>query len=63
MLDDINKSITFEKESSIQFGKKIGENRKDFSVQKSNQDIEILKSTYQTKIGNVKRKKCKKKPL
>ena len=62
ILDNINKNITFENESSIQFDKKIAENRKDFSVQKSNQDIEISKSTYQTKIDNVKRKNVKRSP-
>ena len=42
--------------------KKIGENRKYFNVQKSNQDIEISKSTYQTKIDTVKRKHVKRSP-
>ena len=62
ILDDINKSISFKNESSIQFAKEINENRKDFSVQKSNQDIEIVKSTYQTKIDTVKRKNVKRSP-
>ena len=62
ILDEINKSISFENESSIQFAKEIVDNRKDFAVQKSNQDLEVLKSTFQTKIDTIKRKNVKRSP-
>ena len=62
ILDDINKSIIEYNESNIQFSKEIDENRKDFSVQKEKQNIQILKSTYQTKIDTVKRKNAKRSP-
>ena len=54
ILDEINNSISFENESSIRFAKEIADDRKDFSVQKSNENLEVLKSTFQTKIDTVK---------
>ena len=62
ILDELNKSITFENESSIQFEKEIADDRKDFAVQKSNENLEVLKSTFQTKIDTVKRKNVKRSP-
>ena len=62
ILDELNKSITFENESSIQFEKEIADDRKDFAVQKSNENLEVLKSTSQTKIDTVKRKNVKRSP-
>ena len=61
ILDDVNKSISFVNESSIQFEKEKNEN-KGFTIKKSNQDIEISKSTFQTKIDTVKRKNIKRSP-
>ena len=62
ILDEINNSISFENESSIRFAKEIADDRKDFSVQKSNENLEVLKSTFQTKIDTVKRKNIKRSP-
>ena len=58
ILEDINKSISdFKNKSTIQFSNEIDENRKDFTIQKEKEDIQVLKSVYQTKINTVKRKK------
>ena len=57
ILDDINKNINVKKESSIQFSNEIDENRNDFAVQKQKENIQVLKSDYQTKIETVKPKK------
>ena len=62
VLDDINKHISFENESSILFSKQIADGRKDFVVDKSNENIELSKSTFQTKIDAVKRKTKKRSP-
>ena len=58
ILKDINKNISnFKNESSIQFSNEIDKSRKDFAVQKQNENIQVLKSVYQTKIETVKPKK------
>ena len=57
ILDDINKNINVKNESSIQFSNEIDENRNDFAVQKQKENIQVLKSVYQTKIETVKPKK------
>ena len=62
ILDELKESISFENESSIQFAKEIADDRKDFAVQKSNENLEVLKSTFQTKIDTVKRKNVKRSP-
>ena len=62
ILNEINKSISFENESSIQFGKEIADDKKDFAVQKSNENLEVLKSTFQTKINTVKQRNIKRSP-
>ena len=62
ILDELKESISFENESSIQFAKEIADDRKDFAVQKSNENLEVLKSTFQTKIDSVKRKNVKRSP-
>ena len=43
--------------SSIQFSNEIDKNRKDFALQKQKENIQVLKSDYQTKIETVKPKK------
>ena len=62
ILDEINKSISSENESSIQFKKKIADDRKYFAVQKSNENLEVLKSTFQTKVNTVKQRNIKRSP-
>ena len=57
ILEDINKNISFKNESSIQFSNERDESRKDFVVQKQKENIQLLKSVYQTKIETVKPKK------
>ena len=59
VLDDINRNISFENESSILFSKRIADGRKDFVVDKSNENIELSKSTFQIKIDTVKQKTIK----
>ena len=62
ILGELNKSISFENESSIQFEKEIADDREDFAVQKSNENLEVLKSTFQTKIDTVKQRNVKGSP-
>ena len=55
---EINENIAdFKNDSVIQFSNEIDQNRSDFTVQKEKQNIEVLKSDYQTKIGTIKPKK------
>ena len=53
ILKDISKNISFKNESSIQFSNEIDNIRKDFTVQKQKENIQVLKSVYQTKIETV----------
>ena len=61
---DVNKSISdFKNKSTIQFSNEIDENRKDFAIKKEEEeDIQVLKSVYQTKINTVRKKKSKRSP-
>ena len=57
---DVNKSISdFKNKSTIQFSKKIDENRKDFAIKKEEENIQALESVYQTKINTVRKKNSK----
>ena len=62
ILNEINKNISFENELSIQFKKEIADDKKDFAVQKSNENLEVLKSTFQTKITTGKQRNIKRSP-
>ena len=57
ILDNINKSIeTYKIDSNIQFKPSIDKTKKHFSVEKEKENIEMSKSTQQTKISTVRKK-------
>ena len=58
--EDVKASISdFKNKSTIQFSNEIDENRKDFAIKKEKEDIQVLKSVYQTKINTVRKKNSK----